>query len=287
VALISGPLAPFPTLSATTPAVTVQIGDLARVATFSAVPTSLAQARDRLQVAIRAADPHAAFADALVSLVDDQLVVLPGIGSTRLRIAGAPADWTTMRELALESDEFAIAGDETGLALGPPTTLERVTVLGRVHVKELTLASETIFTDPVTTQRQQAGCIRFSYVPRPEGSRSRTPQRYHCQPDLAIDTALDKARSQTNSLLPPGQAAAIRQSTLDRLIPSFTSTRYGDPAYGQLSLTCPPEISMGAEDGSEMGAFSFLKQPQRAANLRISLDEYLRFGLEAGIFYVT
>ncbi|HMR67355.1 MAG TPA: hypothetical protein PKE64_25360, partial [Anaerolineae bacterium] len=59
------------------------------------------------------------------------------------------------------------------------------------------------------------------------------------------------------------------------------------PAYGQLSLTCPLEIKTGAEDGLEMGAFSFLKQPQREANLRANLDEYLRFGLEAGIFYAT
>ena len=36
-----------------------------------------------------------------------------------------------------------------------------------------------------------------------------------------------------------------------------------------------------------MGAYCHLKQPQRAANLRLRLDEYLPFGLEAGIIYVT
>jgi hypothetical protein len=36
-----------------------------------------------------------------------------------------------------------------------------------------------------------------------------------------------------------------------------------------------------------MGAFSSLKQPQREANLRLALDEYLRSGLDAGIFFVT
>jgi len=34
-----------------------------------------------------------------------------------------------------------------------------------------------------------------------------------------------------------------------------------------------------------MGAFHQLFQPQRETNLRIRLDEYLRVGLEAGIFY--
>jgi hypothetical protein len=28
-------------------------------------------------------------------------------------------------------------------------------------------------------------------------------------------------------------------------------------------------------------------QPQREANLRVRLNEYLRFGLEAGVFYVS
>ena len=43
----------------------------------------------------------------------------------------------------------------------------------------------------------------------------------------------------------------------------------------------------GAEDESEMGAFSSLRQPQREDALRIRLEEYLRVGLEAGIFYAT
>ena len=36
-----------------------------------------------------------------------------------------------------------------------------------------------------------------------------------------------------------------------------------------------------------MGAFHDLYQPQREINLRVRLDEYLRFGLEAGIFYAS
>ena len=36
-----------------------------------------------------------------------------------------------------------------------------------------------------------------------------------------------------------------------------------------------------------MGAYHLLFQPQREANLRIRLEEYLRFGLEAGVFFET
>ncbi len=74
---------------------------------------------------------------------------------------------------------------------------------------------------------------------------------------------------------------------LSRIQPRFTSSKYGDPAYAQLSQNCAVEIRTGAEDGSEMGVFSYLKQPQRQANLDASLKEYLRFGLEVGIFYET
>ena len=69
--------------------------------------------------------------------------------------------------------------------------------------------------------------------------------------------------------------------------PIFTSEKYGESGYAQLSQVCAKEIRTGAEDNSEMGVFNSLKQPQREANLRASLKEYLRFGLEAGIFYET
>lgn len=173
---------------------------------------------------------------------------------------------------------LAIAGP-TGA--GPRTTLERTTVLGRTHVKTLE-ASETIFVEVVETVRTQDGCVRFSFV-KPG---SRTPRRYHCQPDLAVDTAIKQA-SEHNPVLSQTDKDHIRQFIEGYLTPSFTSLLYGRPAYTQLHLSCPVEISTGAEDGSEMGAFSHLKQPQRESNLRIRLKEYVPFGLDAGIIYVT
>ena len=80
---------------------------------------------------------------------------------------------------------------------------------------------------------------------------------------------------------------ARNRELLNQLQPSFTSDQFGNPAYGQMSKTCVSEIRTGAEDGSEMGVFNRLKQPQREDNLRASLNEYLRVGLNAGIFYVT
>jgi len=71
------------------------------------------------------------------------------------------------------------------------------------------------------------------------------------------------------------------------MLPSFVSDNYGNPHYAQLTLTTPKEIRAGAEDELEMGAWNFLLQPRREANLRLALDEYLRFGLEAGLFFAT
>jgi hypothetical protein len=49
----------------------------------------------------------------------------------------------------------------------------------------------------------------------------------------------------------------------------------------------PAEIAAGADDGAEMGAFHDLYAPQRVGALNRALQEQLRFGLEAGIFYAS
>ncbi len=276
-ALLSGAIR-FP-LSASNPALDLTLGDESATISMSS-PATERQVRGALEQAIRAASAQPAFKKAMVAYQAGagQLVVIPGVGEVAPRIRAATADATTANELSLVSDHFVIASVLTGEQPAPPTSLVCTTVFGQVHVKELTLASETIFNSYVSADRRQAGCVRFSFVP--EGSR--TPRRYRCQPELEIKTRLDEVKYAT-----PAKKDRIRQAVLSRLTPSYTSTQYGHPAYAQLGQSCPNEIRTGAEDGGEMGAFCFLKQPQREENLLSSLDEYLRFGLEAGIFYET
>ncbi len=176
-------------------------------------------------------------------------------------------------------DAMAISGGGTDAA--PKLVTERATVLGAINVKSLE-GSETIFNGHVESVRTQEGCVRFSYVP----PHSHTPQRYRCQPDLAVANAIKEAEER-NPNLTQAERDAIRQFVEGWLSPEFATTVYGQPAYAQLHLGCPREITTGAEDGSEIGAFCHLKMPQRESNLRIRLDEYLPFGLEAGIIYVT
>ncbi len=156
---------------------------------------------------------------------------------------------------------------------GPLIDLQRVTIFGKVQVQELRQAQDVIFTDPVEVKHQQRGLISFSYIP----PHSHTPRREHCQPQRT-DHLHDKV------LLPEGQSHATEN---ELVYPLFTSTRYGDAAYAQLDIRCSPHIYRGASNGSEMGAFNSLRQGQRQDNIAQMLDEYLPFGLAAGVFYVT
>ena len=134
--------------------------------------------------------------------------------------------------------------------------IESSTVFGEMRARTL-FASNSIFVDRVEVERRQTGCVRYCYLPL----SSVVARRFRCQ---------------------PADAAAA-----DRVEPAFSSTSYGSPAYARLARSCPVEIGEGAEDESELGAYSFLKQPQRMRSLAIRVDEYLRFGLEAGVFFAT
>jgi hypothetical protein len=113
------------------------------------------------------------------------------------------------------------------------------------------------------------------------------PRRYRCQPDLEVVRRIEEIEARTGAPLDEAARQAVRDAVALSLVPSFTSLRYGDPGYGQLRRAAPASIRTGADDEAEMGAFHRLYQPQRETNLRVRLDEYLRFGLEAGTFYET
>lgn len=172
------------------------------------------------------------------------------------------------------TDSIIDATDESFIAFtgipeampGASLHIQNSTIIGRIKTTLMEMASNTIFIadqnatvdwpSPIIAQRLQQGCVRFSYYP----PGSRLPRPYNCQP--------------SNSVIS------------HRVRPIFTSLIFGEAGYGQLSNHCAIEITQGADDESEMGVFNQLYQPQRVKNLRTRLDEYLRFGMEAGIFLV-
>jgi hypothetical protein len=137
--------------------------------------------------------------------------------------------------------------------------IRRSTIIGTVATHAITLAENSIFTGKVQVGRRQIGCMRYCFI----SPDSRTPRRHRCQPD-----ALEKQ-----------EAVQMR--------PQFNSLRCGQPAYGQLALTCAVEIRRGADDESEMGAFHDLFQPQREAILAARLYEYTPADMRAGILFAS
>jgi hypothetical protein len=134
----------------------------------------------------------------------------------------------------------------------------RTTVIGEVHTHAVEIGENSVFTGQLRVARRGVGALRFCYVP----PGSRTPRRHRCRPDHS-----DGAGPQLRPLL--------------------SSERYGTPAYARLSDACPPEIRRGADDGSEMGVFHDLYEPQREDSLRARLAEYTPAGTDAGIIPVT
>jgi hypothetical protein len=145
--------------------------------------------------------------------------------------------------------------------------VEDSTIIGKLRTHLLPLASNTIFLarrpvhDPwaaaVWCTRRQSGCVRFCFLP----ADAITPGQYRCLP--AADTSFEHA-----------------------LAPQFVSLRYGSPSYALLSGDCPVAIWQGADDESQIGVYHLLYETQGVGNLRTRIDEYLPFGLEAGIFLV-
>ena len=121
--------------------------------------------------------------------------------------------------------------------------LKGATVFGKVDVNRL-WASEALITGLVDVTDTQEGCFRFSAAP--EGSR--LPRQYESH-------------------------------ILNDAVHIFTSRNFGRPGYGQLSKTAPPELYRGAENDSEIGAFSSLINPIKSDSLKAKVDEYMPFGL--------
>jgi hypothetical protein len=183
-------------------------------------------------------------------------------------------------------DSIVDATSNTLVAIGAPNlpfafavlTIYRTTVFGAVFTHAIAAAEDSIFMSEVAVARRQIGCMRFSYVT----PGSRTPRRHRCQPD-----GVRRVVDDTEPPLPPGEAALAKVRETTRVRPVFTSTRYGHRAYAQLGMACANEITTGAEDQSEMGAFHDLYQPQREANLRVRLDEFTPAGMEADVLFAS
>ena len=157
----------------------------------------------------------------------------------------------------LEIRDSIVDGQEsTAPALSVPAgkvTMRSVTVFGEVEVEWLD-ASETLITGFTNVTNTQEGCFRFSAVIErqdplnPASPHSRVPHPYESY--FVHDFA-----------------------------GTFTSRVFGQPGFAQLSESAPLFLHRGAENGSEIGAFSSLLNPIKLDSLRAKVDEFAPFGL--------
>ena len=132
-------------------------------------------------------------------------------------------------------------------------TIRSVTVYGEVEVEWLD-ASETLITGFTNVTNTQEGCFRFSAVIErqdplnPLSPHSRVPHPYESYFVHDFDG-------------------------------TFTSRVFGQPGFAQLSESAPLFLQRGAENGSEIGAFSSLLNPIKLDSLHAKVDEFAPFGL--------
>jgi hypothetical protein len=179
-----------------------------------------------------------------------------------LDICDSIVDATGAERVALGAPDEAVAHVEA--------SFRRCTVIGEVLAHGIALAEDSIFASPLRVLRRQQGCVRFCYVP--DGSR--TPRRFHCQPDMALAAVI------------AGDVTTRAHERL-RVVPQFRSQRYPAPYYLRLSDSCCAEIRSGASDSSAMGVHHDLYEPQRGANLVARLQEYVPAGTDAGILFAS
>jgi hypothetical protein len=195
------------------------------------------------------------------------------LGATRLRVQGqvrelvidrsitgpiltedAPDGSSGLIESITLRDSIIQAADPRDDAIsltGGLLVLSRCTILGIANVHRLD-ASECILHNVVKVVDRQHGCVRFS----------------------AWSADSDLPRHYESVRMPPRA-------------PLFASRNFGRPEYAQLLPTVGREISEGAENGSEMGAFCREMNAVKERSLFIKYQEYLPLGLEPVIVHVT
>ena len=131
-------------------------------------------------------------------------------------------------------------------------TMRNVTVFGEVEVEWLD-ASETLITGLATVTNTQGGCFRFSAV---------------LERDL-LDPVLPHSR-----VPHPYESYFVKEFNA-----TFTSRVFGQPGYAQLAESAPEFLRRGAENKSEIGAFSGLLSPIKFDSLRAKVEEFAPFGL--------
>jgi len=143
----------------------------------------------------------------------------------------------------LAATAIAGSGDPT-TTYAANTHIDGVTIFGKTRVHQIS-GQGGIFTGTLTVDDDQTGCLKLCWF---SNTGDRLPQNADClkAPDA-------------------------------RLV--FTSEVFGHEAYAQLALDCDPRILNRGPDDDQMGAYGFLLEAHKWANLTIRLREFTPVGV--------
>ncbi len=186
----------------------------------------------------------------------EQLIIDHSITGPIVVEAGASLERLEIRDSIVQGPPRTLPPNPVDPALSSlvgEIHLARTTIFGDIDVPWL-YATETLIIGFADVTDTQAGCFRFSAV-------------------LVRRDPLDPASAP--SRVPHPFASHL----LNEITAIFTSTVFGQPGYAQLAESAPETLRRGAEDGSEIGAFSSLLNPIKLDSLRAKVDEFAPFGL--------
>jgi hypothetical protein len=175
------------------------------------------------------------------------LVVDRAILGPILTAAGGVIETLTVSDSIIQAHAGELALDLTGTSVD----LTRVTLMGQADVHRLHV-SDSILHDVVSVDDIQNGCVRFTAW----ASGSTLPRQYESVQRQPVTT-------------------------------TFVSRVFGNPGYAQLLSAIGAQLLEGAEDGSEMGAFSREKGAIKARSIRIKYREFMPVGLGPVLINVT
>jgi len=154
----------------------------------------------------------------------------------------------------LATGGFALSGAGASPAnvWGASTTVDGVTIFGRTRVERIE-GRGGIFSGRLEAFDNQSGCLKYCWF---SGDGDRLPQNHACvrAPEAFLD---------------------------------FASDRFGDAAYGQLTLASDRRVREEGPGDDEMGAFNFLLTAHKWKNLQIRFREFMPVGVRPLIVPVT
>ncbi len=135
---------------------------------------------------------------------------------------------------------------------GPPAQVSGLTVFGRMRVSSI-CGRGGVWVHALEVNNNQKGCLKYSYFC---GVGDRLPQTFACVKGTGVH--------------------------LD-----FTSSIFGQPGYGQLSLDTDSSIREEGPGDDQMGAFGFLLEAHKWRNMQIRFREFMPVGVRPLLIPVT